>query len=91
MAIGRLDVPSVALYSGTIYPGFYKGERSATVVTVYEAIGAYRAGKISLDELYEVENAACPGTGAPSGAKKIFTGAPSRSSATTRLSPASSP
>ncbi len=67
MALGRLDVPGIVLYSGTIYPGLYKGERSATVVTVYEAIGAYRAGRISLDELHEIENAACPGAGACAG------------------------
>ncbi len=67
MALGRLDVPGVILYNGTIYPGTYKGVRDATVVTVFEAIGAYRAGKISLDELYEVENASCPGPGACGG------------------------
>ena len=67
MALGRLDVPGLALYNGTIYPGVYKGQRNATVVTVYEAIGAYRAGKITLDELYEIENAACPGAGACGG------------------------
>ena len=67
MALGRLDVPGVVLYNGTIYPGTYKGKRNATVVTVFEAIGAYRAGKITLDELYEVENAACPGAGACGG------------------------
>jgi len=67
MALGRLDVPGVVLYSGTIYPGVYKGERNATVVTVYEAIGAYRAGRITLDELTEIENVACPGPGACAG------------------------
>jgi dihydroxy-acid dehydratase len=67
MALGRLDVPGLVLYNGTIYPGVYKGQRNATVVTVFEAIGAYRAGKISLEELYEVENAACPGAGACGG------------------------
>src|SRR2546421_8281135 len=67
MALGRLDVPGLVLYNGTIYPGTYKGKRNATVVTVYEAIGAYRAGKISLEELYEVENVACPGAGACGG------------------------
>ena len=45
----------------------YKGKRQATVVTVFEAIGAYRAGKITLDELYEVEQVACPGAGACGG------------------------
>jgi dihydroxy-acid dehydratase len=67
MALGRLDVPGLVLYNGTIYPGTYKGRRNATVVTVYEAIGAYRAGKITLDELYEIENVACPGPGACGG------------------------
>jgi dihydroxy-acid dehydratase len=67
MALGRLDVPGLVLYSGTIYPGTYKGVRDATVVTVFEAIGAYRAGTITLDELYEVENVSCPGPGACGG------------------------
>ncbi|MEO5939810.1 MAG: dihydroxy-acid dehydratase, partial [Candidatus Limnocylindrales bacterium] len=63
----------LALYSGTIHPGIRSaamggnGARDATVVTVYEAIGAYRAGKISLEDLYEVENASCPGPGACGG------------------------
>jgi dihydroxy-acid dehydratase len=67
MALGRLDVPGLILYNGTIYPGVYKGRRDATVVKVFEAIGAYRAGRITLDELYEVENVACPGAGACGG------------------------
>ncbi len=67
MALGRLDVPGLALYNGTIYPGTIDGVRNATVVSVFEAIGAYRAGKITLERLYEVENAACPGPGACGG------------------------
>ena len=67
MALGRLDVPGIVLYGGTINPGVYKGQRNLTVVSVYEAIGAYRAGKITLDELTEIENAACPGPGACGG------------------------
>ena len=73
MALGRLDIPGLMLYSGTIHPGIRSapmggnGSRDATVVTIYEAIGAYRAGRISLDELYEVENASCPGPGACGG------------------------
>ncbi len=66
MALARLDVPGLALYNGTIYPGVYKG-RNVDIVSVYEAIGAYRAGKISLDELQGIENAACPGAGACGG------------------------
>jgi dihydroxy-acid dehydratase len=72
MAMGRLDIPALALYSGTIYPGLRRrpdgsSSRDATVVTVYEAIGAYRAGKITLDELTDIEAAACPGPGACGG------------------------
>src|SRR4029079_4685125 len=67
MALGRLDVPGIVLYGGTINPGVYKGQGNLTVVSVYEAIGAYRAGKITLDELTEIENVACPGPGACGG------------------------
>jgi dihydroxy-acid dehydratase len=67
MALARLDLPGLALYNGTINPGVIRGRRDATVVTVFEAIGAYRAGKISLDELREIEDLACPGPGACGG------------------------
>ena len=73
MAMARLDIPGLALYSGTIYPGVRPAAiggdraRDMTVVSVFEAIGAYRAGKITLDELYDVEAAACPGPGACGG------------------------
>ncbi len=66
MAVARLDLPSVILYNGTIYPGTYKGEPQ-DVVSVFEAIGAYNAGKISAQELYDIESAACPGAGACGG------------------------
>jgi dihydroxy-acid dehydratase len=66
MAVARLDIPSVILYNGTIYPGTYKGQ-AQDVVSVYEAIGAYRAGKIDAEELYAIEEAACPGPGACGG------------------------
>jgi dihydroxy-acid dehydratase len=66
MALGRLDIPGLVLYNGTILPGTYKG-KPADVVTVFEAIGAYRAGKITLEDLYEAENGACPGAGACGG------------------------
>ncbi|MBI3747147.1 MAG: dihydroxy-acid dehydratase [Chloroflexi bacterium] len=66
MALARLDVPGLVLYNGTIYPGHYKG-RDLEVVSVFEAIGAYRAGRIGLEELYEIESAACPGAGACGG------------------------
>ncbi len=66
MALLRMDVPGLVLYNGTIYPGVYKG-KNADIVTVFEAVGAYRAGKITLDELYEIESVSCPGAGACGG------------------------
>jgi dihydroxy-acid dehydratase len=66
MALARLDLPGLVLYNGTIYPGTYKG-KNADIVSVFEAVGAYRAGTITLDELYEIESAACPGAGACGG------------------------
>src|SRR6188472_3624510 len=67
MALARLDLPGLILYNGTINPGVVRGKRNATVVTVFEAIGAYRAGKIGLEELREIEDASCPGPGACGG------------------------
>ncbi len=66
MALARLDLPGLVLYNGTIYPGTYRG-KNADIVSVFEAIGAYRAGSITLDDLYEIESAACPGAGACGG------------------------
>ncbi len=66
MAAARLDIPTVILYNGTIYPGTYKGQ-DLDIVSVFEAVGAYRAGRISAEELYEIENRACPGAGACGG------------------------
>jgi dihydroxy-acid dehydratase len=45
----------------------YKGKRDATIVTIFEAVGAYRAGKMSAEELYEIESVSCPGAGACGG------------------------
>jgi len=66
MALLRMDLPGLLLYNGTIYPGTYRG-RNADIVTVFEAIGAYRAGKITLEDLYEIESVSCPGPGACGG------------------------
>ena len=66
MALIRLNVPSLMLYGGTIYPGMLNGER-LDVVSVYEALGKFQAGQITYDELMEVENLACPGPGACGG------------------------
>ena len=66
MALLRLDIPSMMLYGGTIYPGNYQGE-DIDIVSVYEAIGRYQTGQISEDELHAIENVACPGPGACGG------------------------
>jgi len=66
MALLRMDLPGLVLYNGTIYPGVYKG-KNADIVTVFEAVGAYRAGTITLEELYEIESVSCPGAGACGG------------------------
>ena len=66
MAAARLNLPSVVLYGGSIMPG-RRGEKALTVQDVFEAVGACAAGKISEDELIEVEKAACPGAGACGG------------------------
>ncbi len=63
MALARLNVPSFVLYGGTIMPGFWRGEE-VTVQTVYEAIGANAAGKMSDADLKSLEDVACPGAGA---------------------------
>ncbi|HMH50935.1 MAG TPA: dihydroxy-acid dehydratase [Candidatus Acidoferrum sp.] len=66
MAMARLNLPSVMLYGGSIAYGEYKGER-LTVQNVFEAIGAFNAGKIDAHELNEIETRACPGAGACGG------------------------
>jgi dihydroxy-acid dehydratase len=66
MALCRLNLPSVMLYGGSIYPGRYKGQ-PITIQEVFEAIGAHAAGRISDEELTAIEEAASPGAGACGG------------------------
>jgi dihydroxy-acid dehydratase len=66
MAVGRLDIPAVVSYSGSIAPGLYR-QREVSIGDVYEGIGAYAAGKITAEELHELESVACPGAGACGG------------------------
>src|ERR1700730_16130020 len=66
MALCRLDIPGLVLYSGTIQPGHLRG-RDLTVQDVFEAVGAFNAGRIDADELRAVEESACPGPGACGG------------------------
>ncbi len=66
MAVGRLDIPAIVSYTGSIAPGLYRN-RDVSVGDVYEQIGAHAAGKISDADLHELESAACPGAGACGG------------------------
>jgi dihydroxy-acid dehydratase len=66
MALCRLNVPSVMLYGGSIYPGHHNGER-ITIQEVFEAVGAHAAGRITDEELTAIEDAASPGAGACGG------------------------
>jgi len=66
IAIARLDIPAVFVYGGTIKPGHFGG-RDLTVVSVFEAVGAAGAGKMSQSELLEIERRACPGAGSGGG------------------------
>ncbi len=66
MAMLRLNVPSVFMYGGSMLPGRYKG-RDVTVVDVFEAVGQHAAGKMTDEELHELECVACPSAGACGG------------------------
>ena len=66
MAMARLNLPSVFVYGGTIMPGILNG-KELTVVDVYEAVGAYDAGNLSLEGLKNIENTACPSAGSCGG------------------------
>jgi dihydroxy-acid dehydratase len=66
MALARIDVPSVMLYGGTIAPGRFR-DRDVTIQDVFEAVGAHAAGRISDDDLAELEDHASPGAGACGG------------------------
>ena len=63
MALARLNLPGVVLYSGSIAPGRY-GSRDLTIQDVFEGVGQEAAGKIGASELSAIEEAACPGAGA---------------------------
>src|SRR6266481_5844858 len=60
IAIARLNIPAIFVYGGTIKAGHYEGE-DLTVVSAFEAVGQYSAGRIDEDHLLEVERRACPG------------------------------
>src|SRR5271154_6653059 len=66
MALARMDLPGLVLYGGTIAAGVYRG-KDVTIQDVFEAVGANAAGKITDQELHDLEDVACPGAGACGG------------------------
>ncbi len=66
MAMARLNIPAIFVYGGTILPGKYKGE-DLNIVSVFEAVGSYQAGKITRDDFENIEKNACPSTGSCGG------------------------
>ncbi len=66
IAIARVNIPSIFVYGGTIKAGHHNG-RDLTIVSAFEAVGEFTAGKIDRHELDEVERKACPGSGACGG------------------------
>src|SRR5580693_2207671 len=66
MALARMNLPGMVLYGGTIAPGSYRG-KDVTIQDVFEAVGANAAGKITDQELRDLENVACPSAGACGG------------------------
>ena len=66
IAIARMNIPSIFVYGGTIKPGHLEGE-DLTVVSSFEAVGQFSAGKISEEKLMDIERNACPGAGSCGG------------------------
>lgn len=66
MAIARLNIPSVFVYGGTIYPGHYK-DKDLNIVSVFESVGQFQGGRIDKEEFEQIEKHACPGTGSCGG------------------------
>jgi len=66
MVMLRLNVPSVFMYGGSILPGSYKG-KDVTIVDVFEGVGKYSTGKMSKEDLLELESVACPSAGSCGG------------------------
>jgi dihydroxy-acid dehydratase len=66
MAMARMNVPAIFVYAGTIKPGFWKGQK-LTIVSPFEAVGAFAAGKMSQEDFVGIEKNACPSVGACGG------------------------
>jgi len=66
IAMARMNVPGIFVYAGTIKPGYWKGQ-VLTIVSPFEAVGAYTAGKMAREDYEGIEKNACPSTGACGG------------------------
>ncbi|HNP62113.1 MAG TPA: dihydroxy-acid dehydratase, partial [Nitrospirales bacterium] len=66
MALARLNLPSIMLYGGSIMPGEFHG-KPVSIQDVFEAVGSHAKGKVTTEELIELERRACPGAGACGG------------------------
>jgi dihydroxy-acid dehydratase len=66
MAMARMNVPGIFVYAGTIKPGHWKGE-TLTIVSPFEAVGAFSAGKMAKEDFDGIEHNACPSVGACGG------------------------
>ena len=66
MALARMNVPGIYVYGGTIRPGKWKGV-DLTIVSAFEAVGAFSAGRMSQDDFIGIEKNACPSVGACGG------------------------
>ncbi|MBI2915990.1 MAG: dihydroxy-acid dehydratase [Elusimicrobia bacterium] len=66
MAMGRLNIPSIFLYGGTILPGHFE-KKDVDIVSIFEAVGTYNAGKITREQFKGIECHACPGAGSCGG------------------------
>src|SRR2546427_10231102 len=66
IGMARINVPGIFVYAGTIKPGFWKGEK-LTIVSPFEAVGAFSAGKMAKEDFEGIERHACPSVGACGG------------------------
>jgi dihydroxy-acid dehydratase len=66
IALARMNVPGIFVYGGTIKPGTWKGQ-TLTIVSPFEAVGAYTAGKMNEEDFVGIEKNACPSVGACGG------------------------
>jgi dihydroxy-acid dehydratase len=66
IAMARMNIPAIFVYGGTIKPGHYQG-RDLTIISAFEAVGEFNAGKLSASDFKEIERRACPGSGSCGG------------------------